>query len=270
MTFHWGERTYVMGIINVSPDSFAGDGLADASSALLQARRFVGEGADILDLGGESTRPGSSPIDAREELQRVIPALEKITGATSLPVSIDSYKFEVVQEALRLGARMINDIWGLKKEPRLADLAAQFSVPIVLMSNQRDVAPHHDVDFDDIVSIVLADLRRAMDQAFRAGVPLENMLLDPGIGFGKTHQQNLEVLRRLEELKVLGRPLLLGTSRKSIIGRQLGVPPDQRMPGTAATVAIAIARGADMIRVHDVQAMVSTARMADAIIRPRS
>jgi dihydropteroate synthase len=262
-TFHWGERTYVMGIVNVSPDSFSGDGLDSADAAVAQAQRFVTEGVDILDVGGESTRPGSSQTSADEELRRVIPVLERLVGKVKVPLSVDTYKFDVARRALDAGAEMINDIWGLKQEPRLAELAADRGVPIILMSNQRD-KPRRN-----IISAVLSDLKKSIDVALDAGVPWENIIIDPGIGFGKTLEQNLELVRRLDELKVFGRPILLGTSRKSMIGLVLDLPPEQRLEGTAASSAIGIARGADIIRVHDVKEMIRISRMSDAIIRSK-
>jgi len=263
-TFRWGERTYVMGIVNVSPDSFSGDGLSSVEAAVEQARRFVAEGADIIDIGGESTRPGSKPIPAEEEIKRVIPVVERLAKEIKIPMSVDTYKLEVAQRALDAGAQMINDIWGLKMEPRLARLAAEKKVPIILMSNQRDKPQRR------IVPAVLADLRRSIDMVLDAGVPWSDIIIDPGVGFGKTLEQNLELVWRLDELKVLGRPILLGTSRKSMIGLVLDLPPDQRLEGTAATVAIGIAKGADIVRVHDVQPMIRVCRMSDAIVRGRS
>jgi len=262
-TFHWGERTYVMGIVNVSPDSFSGDGLDSADAAVAQAQRFVTEGVDILDVGGESTRPGSSSTSVDEELRRVIPVLERLVGKVKVPLSVDTYKFDVARRALDAGAEMINDIWGLNKEPRLAELAAEKGVPIILMSNQRD-KPRRN-----IISAVLSDLKKSIDVALDAGVLWENIIIDPGIGFGKTLEQNLELVRRLDELKVLGMPILLGTSRKSMIGLVLDLPPEQRLEGTAASSAIGIARGADIIRVHDVKELIRISRMSDAIIRSK-
>jgi dihydropteroate synthase len=272
--FHWGKRTYVMGVINVSPDSFSGDGLADVEEAIARAKRLASEGADIIDIGGESTRPASTPLSPDEELRRVIPVVEKLAHETSVPLSVDTYKLEVARQALDAGANMLNDIWGLKKEPRLAELAAQKGVPIALMSNQRD-SPRHD-----IIPAVISDLKRAIEQALDAGVPWENIIVDPGIGFGKTQEQNLEILRRLEELQALGRPILLGSSRKSVIGWVLDLTPeqrlnevafippgDQRLEGTAATIAIGIAKGADIVRVHDVKEMARVCKMSDAIVR---
>jgi len=253
-----------MGIINVSPDSFSGDGLDSADAAVAQALRFVAEGVDMLDVGGESTRPGSSPTSADEELRRVIPVLERLKGKVKVPLSVDTYKLNVARRALDAGAQMINDIWGLKQEPRLAALAADRGVPIILMSNQRDKPRRH------IIPAVLSDLKRSIDMALDAGVPWENIIIDPGIGFGKTLEQNLELVRRLDELKVLGRPILLGTSRKSMIGLVLDLPMEQRLEGTAASSVIGTVKGADIIRVHDVKEMIRIARMSDAIIRRRS
>jgi dihydropteroate synthase len=272
--FYWGKRTYVMGVVNVSPDSFSGDGLANAEEAVAKAKRLASEGADIIDIGGESTRPSSNPISTDKELRRVIPVVEKLAQEVSVPLSVDTYKLEVARQALDAGANMINDIWGLQKEPGLAELAAQKGVPIVLMSNQRD-SP-----CPDIMSAVISDLKRAIKQALSAGVSWENIIIDPGMGFGKTQEQNLEILRRLEELQVLGRPILLGSSRKSFIGWVLDltpeqrsnkvtfVPPgDQRLEGTAATIALGIAKSVDIVRVHDVKEMARVCKMSDAIVR---
>jgi dihydropteroate synthase len=272
--FHWGQRTYVMGVVNVSPDSFSGDGIADAEEATAWAKRLVLEGADIIDIGGESTRPGSSPTSVDEELRRVIPVVERLAKEVSVPVSVDTYKLEVARQALTAGAHMINDVWGLQKEAALAELAAQKAVPMVLMSNQRD-SP-----CQDIMPAVISDLRRAIKQALSSGMPWENIIIDPGVGFGKTQGQNLEIVQRLDEFKMLGRPILLGSSRKSFIGWVLDltpeqrsdevtfVPPgDQRLEGTAATIAIGIAKGADIVRVHDVKYMARVSKMSDAIVR---
>jgi dihydropteroate synthase len=271
---HWGQRTYIMGVVNVSPDSFSGNGVADAEEAIAKGKRLVSEGADILDVGGESTRPGSNPVSIDEELRRVIPVVEKLTNQVSVPVSVDTYKLEVARQALDAGASIMNDIWGLQKEPALADLAAQRSVPIILMSNQRDS------NCQDIMPAIISDLKRGIKQALSAGVPWESIIIDPGIGFGKTQRQNLEILQRLEELKILGRPILLGSSRKSFIGWVLDltpeqrskevafVPPgDERLEGTAATIAIGVAKGIDIVRVHDVREMALVCKMSDAIVR---
>ena len=286
--FHWGKRTYIMGIINLSPDSFSGDGLKSIEAAIAKAKRMADEGADIIDVGGESTRPDSKPIPIDEELERVIPVLEKLSREMSLPLSVDTYKLELAQRALDAGANMINDIWGLKREPKLAELSAQRKVPIVLMSNQRDSrerrpSPQHPLSGEgrqDIIATVINDLQRAIKQALDAGMPWENIIIDPGIGFGKTQEQNLEILRHLERLKILNRPILLGSSRKSVIGWVLELTPQQRqervkfvpcrgrrLEGTAATIAIGIAKGADIVRVHDVKEMARVSRMSDAIVR---
>lgn len=262
--FTWGRRTYIMGIINVSPDSFSGDGLTGVDSAVEQAMNFAAAGADILDIGGESTRPGSLPVAAGEELRRVIPVIERISAQVPVPLSVDTYKSEVARQALQAGAHMLNDIWGLKKNRELASIAAEFGAPIVLMANQREEP------VGDIIPAVIADLTRAVEAALAAGVAEENIILDPGIGFGKTVEQNLELIRRLGELKILKKPLLLATSRKSVIGHTLGLAENDRVEGTAATVAIGIAAGADIIRVHDVMAMSRVARMSDAIVRGRN
>jgi dihydropteroate synthase len=263
-----------MGVINVSPDSFSGDGMVDAEQAIAKGKRLVSEGADVIDVGGESTRPGSNPISIDEELRTVIPVVEKLANEVSVPVSVDTYKLEVARQALDAGADIINDVWGLQKEPALADLAAQRSMPIILMSNQRDS------QCQDIMPAVVSDLKRAIKQALNAGVPWENIIIDPGIGFGKTQKQNLEILQRLEELKILGRPILLGSSRKSFIGWVLDLTPEQRskevsfvppgdgrLEGTAATIAIGIAKGVDIVRVHDVREMALLCKMSDAVVR---
>jgi dihydropteroate synthase len=264
---YWGTRTYIVGIINTSPDSFSGDGLGDIDMALSRAELMAAEGADIIDVGGESTRPGSQPIPLEEEIKRVIPVLDRLNKRIPLPLSIDTYKLEVAQRALDAGASMINDIWGLKRDSRLAALAAQRGVPIILMSNQRDVSPLHDIVFPDIMSTIMQDLRKSVEKALSMNVSWENIIIDPGPGFGKTPQQNLEVLRRLDELQEFKLPLLLGTSRKSYIGQVLGLPEGDRLEGTAAAIAIGITKGVDMVRVHDVKEMARLCKMADAIRR---
>ncbi len=262
--FKWGERTYIMAVINTTPDSFSGDGLGrDIEAAVAQGKRFAAEGADLLDIGGESTRPNAAPVSDDDELRRVIPVIERLASEVSLPLSIDTYKWEVARKALSAGARMINDIWGLKHDPRLADLAAEWDVPLVLMSNQRGKA------CQDIIPEVISDLGASMNLAMERGLAWENIIVDPGVGFGKTLEQNLEIVCRLDELRCLERPILIGTSRKSMIGLVLNLPPDQRIEGTAATVAISIARGADIVRVHDVEQMARVCQMSDAIIRGR-
>ena len=260
--FEWGKRTYVMGVVNVSPDSFSGDGLSILDDVVSQAKRFVTEGADIIDVGGESTRPGSKAISIDEELNRVVPVIERLCQEVPIPISIDTYKSEVAERAVAAGARMLNDIWGLKHDPSLAEIAAREGLPIVLMSNQRNET------VNDIIETVYSDLQRAVDQSVAIGVARENIIIDPGLGFGKTLEQNLEIVRRLADFKSLGKPLLLGPSRKSMIGMVLDLPADQRVEGTAAAIAIGIVNGSDIVRVHDVRQMKLVCRMSDSIVRP--
>ena len=267
-TFVWGERTFVMGILNVTPDSFSGDGLlrrGDTVAAVVeQARRMVDQGADILDLGGESTRPGHAPVDAGEEIGRVMPALAAVREAIpGVPLSIDTTKVAVAEAALTAGAHLLNDIWGVGPDPAMAELAASAGVPLLVMHNR--VEPR----YDDVVREVVDDLRAALDRAERAGVAPADLIIDPGIGFGKTADHNVTLLRHLDELVHLDRPILLGTSRKSTIGRILDLPAEQRLEGTLATTALGIAKGVDIVRVHDVQANVRAARVTDAIVRGR-
>jgi dihydropteroate synthase len=271
--FRWGERTYVMGIINVSPDSFSGDGVTEVDAALAQAHRFVSEGADILDVGGESTRPGAPPVDAEEEIRRVVPVMERLAAEITVPLSVDTYKSEVAERALKAGAKIINDQWGLKRDARLAELAAEYNAPLILMSNQRDkggfdAGIQRDVAYyDDLMAEVTSSLKQSLKLSKELGVPDENLIIDPGIGFGKTWRQELEIIRRLDELKKLNHPILIGPSRKSFIGMVLDLSSEERLEGTAASVAIGIAKGTDMVRVHDVKEMVRVCRLSDAIIR---
>lgn len=274
--FRWGERTYIMGIINTSPDSFSGDGLTDLDSVSAQAKRFVEEGADILDVGGETTKPGSKAVSLEEEIRRVVPAIERLASEVSVPISVDSYKSAVVEPALKAGASIINDQWGLKKDTRLAGLAVEYDAPLIMMSNQRDRGRYdpglkRDVSFyDDAMAEMMASMKHSIALALELGVPEENIIVDPGIGFGKTWQQELEIIRRLGEMKELGRPVLLGTSRKSFIAKILDEPTEGRLEGTAASVVIGISQGADIVRVHDVKEMVRVCRVADAILRPKA
>ena len=261
-TLVWGVRTYVMGVINVTPDSFSGDGLAGDVSALVeQALRFQGERADILDIGAESTRPGHDKVSLEEELARLMPALEAVAGEVSLPISVDTYKAEVARLAVDAGATIINDIWGLKAEPELATVAAKSGAGLVLMHNQKGTR------YTDLVPDVVASLQTSVKTAIEAGVPQENIIIDPGIGFGKTPDQDLAVLAGLHALKVVGCSILVGTSRKSTLGRLLDLPADQRVEATAATVSLAIAGGTDLVRVHDVKEMARVCRVTDAVVR---
>ncbi len=263
LVLDWGSRTYVMGIVNVTPDSFSKDGFRDAEAALEHARRLVEQGADIVDVGGESTRPGATALDAETERERVIPAVRLLARELPVPVSIDTYKAEIAREALDAGASMINDVWGLTADPAMAGVVATSGVPVVLMHNQQGIT------YQNLVSDVIFFLRRSVQLALDAGIEWENIIVDPGIGFGKNRAQNLELLDRLDELKVLGRPILLGTSRKFGYGHKLGWQEERRIEASAATAAIGIARGADIVRVHDVHEMVRVARMADAVVRWR-
>ena len=261
--FAWGVRTYVMGVVNVTPDSFSGDGLgADVDAAVAQALCMLEEGADIIDVGGESTRPGFAEVTAEEEMARVIPVLERIGKETDAPISIDTYKAAVAREALKAGAHLVNDVHGFRREPEIASVAAEFGVPAVAMHIQRGR------EFHDTIGDITAGLLESLRIAREHGLAEDRVIIDPGFNFGWTPGQALEMLRRLGELRVLGRPILVGTSRKSTIGIVLGdAPVDERIEGTAASVAISIANGADIVRVHDVKEMVRVAKVADAIVR---
>ena len=266
-----GAKTYIMGIINATPDSFSGDGLdRDASAVQRQAEQMIEAGADLLDIGGESTRPGAEAVPLAEELRRLVPLVNTLAGL-GVPISVDTYKSEVAREAIAAGATMVNDISGLHFDPAMAAVAAAARVPVVVMHIQgtpRDMQQHPT--YHDLMSEVCCYLQQATAIGMAAGIPREQIILDPGFGFGKLPAQNLELVRRLRELTSYGQPLLIGTSRKSTIGHVLGgLPVDQRLEGTAATVALSIANGADIVRVHDVQAMSRVARMADAIVRQR-
>ncbi|MFH2038081.1 MAG: dihydropteroate synthase [Chloroflexota bacterium] len=280
-TLAWGTRTYVMGILNLTPDSFSGDGLLTASTgqdaAMDQARRFIESGVDILDVGGESTRPGSQPVDAQTECQRVIPIIQQIASEfPEMLISVDTYKASVAEEALQAGARIVNDVWSLRADPDLVRVVARYKAPIILMHNRSKPANadvqanlggrYIGMQYTNLLEDVKNELLESVDLALAAGIPSGNIILDPGIGFGKTVEQNLELLNRLGEVRQLGYPVLLGPSRKSFIGYTLDMPPDQRLEGTAAAVSVGIVRGADIIRVHDVEFMSRVARMTDAII----
>lgn len=265
--FEWGKRTYVMGIINATPDSFSGDGLgADVDAALEQALRFQAAGADIVDVGGESTRPTAvygraAPVREAEELRRVIPVIEALASELRIPISVDTYKAAVARRAIEAGAAMVNDVWGLRRDPDMARVIADAGVAAALMHNQTHTR------YADLVPDVIGALRRTAADAQAAGIRRENIILDPGIGFGKTAEHNLEIMRRLREFRALDAPLLLGVSRKSVIGYALGLPVEERLEGTAAAVALCIAGGADIVRAHDVREMARVARMSDAIVR---
>ena len=285
-TFLWGERTYVMGIVNVTPDSFSGDGLlavddarSDAwtATAVEQALAFVAQGADIIDIGGESTRPGATPVDAEEEIRRVVPAIETLRRQSDIPISVDTVKASVARAALDAGADMINDVWGLRLDPAMGPLVAERQVPVILMHNRsrpRDSVisarlggRYVGVAYDDLVLDLLEELQAQVAVAESQGIPRERLIVDPGLGFGKTVPQNLALLDRCDALRVLGLPILLGPSRKSFIGYTLDLPPEERIQGTMASLAVAVVQGgADIVRVHDVETAVQAVRMVDAII----
>jgi dihydropteroate synthase len=267
-TFAWGERTFVMGIVNVTPDSFSGDGLLTGRSAdvvaaaVAQSRTMAAEGADLLDVGGESTRPGHVEVAEDEELRRVVPVIAAIRQALpEMPISVDTTKPAVAEAALAAGADLVNDVWAVAPDDSLPRVAAAHAAPLVLMHNRAEPR------YEDLVAEVIADLQAAIERAVGAGVAREQLIVDPGFGFGKTPEHNVAILAALGELRVLGRPILLGTSRKSTLGRILDLPADQRLEATLATTALGIAEGADVVRVHDVRANVRVARTADAIIR---
>jgi dihydropteroate synthase len=266
-TFSWGRRTYLMGIINVTPDSFSGDGLlaraADpVAEALRLAQSMAAEGADMLDIGGQSTRPGHAPVETAEEIERVLPVVRAVRQALpDMPLSIDTTRAQVAEDALDAGADILNDIWGVDAEDDLLRLAAEREAPVVVMHNRTEARYHN------VVAEVVADLSRALDRALDAGIAWDALIVDPGIGFGKTPDQNVAVLRDLALLGVLGRPVLIGTSRKSTIGKVLDVSAEERLEGTLATTALAVGAGVDVVRVHDVLPNLRAARMADAIAR---
>ena len=278
----FGARTFVMGIINLTPDSFSGDGLLGdgewVAAALDQARRFVAAGADILDIGGESTRPGAQQVTADEEIARIVPVIHALAVADlDVLLSVDTYKAAAAEAALKAGAQWINDVWGLRADPQMAAVAARYRAPVVLMHNrskpgnadlqQRLGGRYVGMQYDDLIADVSRELLQSVEIALQAGIAREDIILDPGIGFGKTVEQNLMLLNRLDAIKALGYPLLLGPSRKSFIGYTLNLPPDQRLEGTLAACTIGVQRGADILRVHDVEPVVRLARMTDAILR---
>ncbi|MBW5471692.1 dihydropteroate synthase [Brevibacillus formosus] len=257
-----GERTLVMGILNVTPDSFSDGGrYVDVEEALAQARAMVEAGADLIDIGGESTRPGSEAVDEATELDRVLPVIRLLSQELSVPLSIDTYKAAVAEQAILEGAHIINDVWGAKRDPRMAEVAARLDVPIILMHNREDT------DYHDFFPNYIKDLRESVQIVLQAGVKQEQIILDPGIGFVKTVEQNLETMRRLDDLVGLGYPVLLATSRKRMIGHVLDLPVDERVEGTAATVALGAAKGCHMVRVHDVKEMKRVTKMMDAMLK---
>jgi dihydropteroate synthase len=287
-TFIWGSRTYIMGILNLTPDSFSGDGLlktehkednyqVDLAVILEHALRMIENGADILDVGGESTRPGALQVSSADEMNRVLPVIEVLAKKTNVLISIDTYKASVANEALNLGAHLVNDVWGLHADPDLAKIIAKHQAPVILMHNRSSWAHaeikerlggrYVGIPYDNLLEDVKRELMESVFIARHAGIQENQIILDPGIGFGKSVEQNLELVDRLNEIRELGFPVLLGPSRKSFIGYTLNLPPDQRLEGTAAAVSIGIDRGADIIRVHDFPSMTRVVRMTDALVR---
>jgi len=266
-----GRRTHIMGILNVTPDSFSDGGLyIDTDRAVERALEIEKEGADIIDIGGESTRPGSLPLSQEEELKRVIPVIERLQDRLKIPISIDTYKAKVAREAIKAGASIINDISGLRFDPGMAGVAAEFDVPVVIMhikGTPRDM--QINPVYHDLIGEISDFLEEGISIALKAGVDEKKIIIDPGIGFGKTFEHNLEIINRLYEFRPLGRPILLGPSRKSFIGKILDLPVGDRLEGTASAVAIGIMKGANIVRVHDVLPMVRVARVADAIKQSR-
>lgn len=280
--FIWSARTYVMGIINITPDSFSGDGTFNQKdfikSSVKKAIEFEAQGADILDIGGESTRPGAIQISADQEIERVIPVIEAVSNELDIPLSVDTYKASVAEAAIQVGADLVNDVWACKGDPDMAALLAANELPIILMHNRSKAANadlqknlggrYIGVEYLNLMEDIKRELLESVNIALQAGIAREKIILDPGIGFGKTVEQNLELLNRSDEIKAMGFPLLIGSSRKSFIGFTLDTNPDDRIEGTAATVTVAIDRGADIIRVHDVKEMARVALMTDALVRP--
>ncbi|MPQ44118.1 dihydropteroate synthase [Clostridium tarantellae] len=261
--FKLGKRTYIMGILNVTPDSFSDGGkFNNIENALVQVEKMIKEGADIIDIGGESTRPNHTFVEEEEELKRVIPVIKAIREKYDIAISIDTYKSKVAEEAIKVGANLINDIWGFKKDNLMAKIAAKYGVTCCLMHNRSN-----NIYENDIIEEMKIDLKESIKIALDAGVKKENIMIDPGIGFAKNYEENLEVIKRLDELKMLGYPILLATSRKSVIGNTLNLPSNERVEGTLATTTIGIIKGCDFVRVHDVLQNKRTCVMTDAIVK---
>ena len=261
--FNLGTRTLIMGILNVTPDSFSDGGdYTQVDIAVKHAKDMAKEGADIIDIGGESTRPGAEEVNADEEIRRVLPVVQRLACEVDLPISVDTYKAKVAEEALKAGAHIINDVWGLQRDPDIASAIAKYNAPVIVMHNKKDT------DYKkDIMKEICDFLKESIDIALKAGIKKENIILDPGIGFGKTPEQNMIVMSRLGELNDLGYPILLGTSRKSMIGKILDLPPKERVEGTVATTVMGIMQGIDIVRVHDIKENLRAAKITDAIVR---
>ncbi|MEG0857522.1 MAG: dihydropteroate synthase [Terrisporobacter sp.] len=261
--FEYGKKTYIMGILNVTPDSFSDGGdFTNVEIAIKHAKKMVEEGADIIDLGGESTRPGHKFVSEEEEIKRIIPVIKELKREINIPISIDTYKAKVAEEALKLGVNMVNDVWGLTYDEDMAHIIGKYDASVCIMHNQENT------DYDkDIMESIMEFLQNSINKALEAGVKKENIILDPGIGFGKTFEQNIEVLRRLDELKTLGYPVLLGTSRKSVLGKIVDADPKDRVEATVATTVTGIRDGVDIVRVHDVAENLQAAMVADKLYR---
>lgn len=262
--YNLSERTHIMGILNVTPDSFSdGGSYTSIDQAVEQAVEMEKQGAAIIDIGGESTRPNHDPVSAEEELERVLPVIRKLKETVTIPLSIDTYKAETARQAVKAGADIINDVWGAKREPEIANVAAEYNVPIILMHNRTNM------DYTSIIDDMKQDLQESIDIALQAGVPKENIILDPGVGFAKTATDNLVVMNNLEKFADLGYPFLLGTSRKTFIGQILDAPPDERDNGTGATTCLGITKGVQIVRVHNVKLHVELAKMMDTMLGKR-
>lgn len=261
--FEYGKKTYIMGILNVTPDSFSdGGNYTSVEIAVKHAKEMIEEGADIIDVGGESTRPGHKFVSAEEEIERIVPVIKTLRNSINVPISIDTYKSQVAEEALKLGVYMVNDVWGLTYDENMANIIGKYDASVCIMHNQEGT------DYDkDIMESIKEFLNCSIDKALKAGVKKEKIVLDPGIGFGKTFEQNLEVLKRLNELKTLGYPILLGTSRKSVLGNIVGGEPRERVEATVATTVCGIRDGVEIVRVHDVKENLQAAKIADKIYR---
>ncbi|MDZ5782414.1 dihydropteroate synthase [Marinococcus luteus] len=257
-------KTFVMGILNVTPDSFSDGGrYSEVEQAVAQAEKLVGDGADIIDIGGESTRPGAAFVEAEEEQRRIVPVLEALRGRIGVPISVDTYKASTAEAAVKAGADIINDVWGAKADPDMARVAAEYDVPIILMHN-RD-----NTEYQDLMPDMIQDVYESIAICEQAGVKADRIILDPGIGFAKTYEQNLEAMRKMDQFTSLSYPVLLGSSRKSLISKTLELPADDRVEGTGATISLGIERGCDIVRVHDVKEMTRVARMMDAMLGVR-
>ncbi|WP_138205790.1 dihydropteroate synthase [Haloimpatiens lingqiaonensis] len=260
--FELGKQTYIMGILNITPDSFSdGGNFNNVEKAIKHAKEMITDGAHIIDIGGESTRPNHTPVTEEQEIHRVIPIIEALSKEIDVPISIDTYKSKVAELAIKAGASLINDVWGFKKDKDMAKVAAKYNVACCLMHN-RD-----NKNYNNFMEDVLKDLKESIDIALNAGVKKENIMLDPGFGFAKTPEHNLQIMNELEKLQTLGYPILLGTSRKSTIGLVLDLPVNERVEGTIATTVIGIMKGCSFIRVHDVKENLRAAIMTDAILK---